>query len=107
MSGYEIVSRIHKLEEHLATLGFSLSPPEGTGAREALASIKPNGRDGLPVYSRDASIFTGSIEGIECWVAGAMWSREYDKMLGLSNTEKRQRKEQDIRNKQLAIILGE
>lgn len=107
MSGYEIVRRIRKLEEQLAILGFSLQPPKYAMESHEGASIMPNGNDGLPVYARDACIFTASIEGIETWVAGAMWARDYDKMLGLSNPEKRERKEQDIRNKRLINKLGE
>lgn len=107
MTGYEMVQRIRKLEEQLASLGFELCPPEFYNTRDTYAAIKPLGNDGLPVYSRDVHIFTATIESIETWVAGVLWARDYDKMIGLSNPEKRERKEQDTRNKILINKLGE
>lgn len=107
MTGYEMVQRIRKLEERLASLGFELCPPEFHNTRDTYAAIKPLGNDGLPIYARGVCIFTATIESIETWVAGALWARNYDKMLGLSNPEKRERKEQDARNKILINKLGE
>jgi hypothetical protein len=107
MAGYQMVQRILQLEEQLTSLGIKLAPPQYTNEKDSYASLMPLGSDGLPIYARDASIFTASLETIESWVAGALWARDYDKMLGLSNPEKRERKEQDARNKILINKLGE
>lgn len=107
MAGYQMVQRIRQLEEKLTSLGIKLGPPQYTNEKDSYASLMPLGNDGLPIYARDASLFTASIEAIESWVEGVLWARDYDKMLGLSNTVKRERKEQDARNRILINKLGE
>jgi hypothetical protein len=59
-------------------------------------------QDSLPIYSRDAELFTGTIEQLEVWLRGLEWARDYDRMLlGKALDKKRQRREQDHRNQQL------
>jgi len=47
----------------------------------------------LPIYSRDAELFIGSIERLEDWLAGVQWARDYDMMLKVSDDKKRDRAE--------------
>ena len=42
---------------------------------------------------------------LEIWLRGVEWSRKYDQMIKVSDDKKRQRKEQDVRNKQLVQRL--
>ena len=55
----------------------------------------------MPHYRRDAVIFTGTLEEIELWIQGIEWARQYDDMLKISNSKKREEREQVERNKQL------
>ena len=60
--------------------------------------VKPRG-DSLPIYSRDAELFTGSVESLEVWLRGIEWARKYDSLLlGDRHDQRRLRKEQDYRN---------
>jgi hypothetical protein len=60
----------------------------------------------LPIYTRDAELFVGTLEGAAYWMQGVEWARDYDRMVIDKNTDtKRERKEQDERNKQLVRIL--
>ena len=61
--------------------------------------------DKLPVYSRDAELYIGTLEGLEIWMRGIEWARQYDMLLKVSDDKKRERKEQDELNKQLVTRL--
>ena len=64
-------------------------------------ALKPKA-DCLPIYSRDAELFVGTIEQLERWLAGFHFARKYDSLLlGNKHDALRQRKEQDYRNKVL------
>ena len=70
-----------------------------------ILAIKPKD-DSLPVYSRDAEFFVGTISDLERFIQGIEWARKYDTMLfGRSHDQKRVRKEQDVKNQQLVDIL--
>lgn len=106
MAGYTLIRRIRILEEKCDELGFLICH-----AREFqtefgdILAIKPKD-DCLPVYSRDAEVFVGTISDLERFIQGIEWARKYDSMMfGRSHDLKRARKEQDIRNKQLVDIL--
>ena len=62
--------------------------------------------DSLPIYTRDAILFAGSLESADQFMQGIAWARDYDRMVVDRNIDtKRVRKEQDLRNKQLIEIL--
>ena len=70
-------------------------------------SLIPKDADALPIYSRDAELFVGSIERLEDWLAGVKWARDYDMMCRISTDEKRTAAEQKERNRQLMRTLKE
>jgi hypothetical protein len=52
-------------------------------------------------------IYVGSLEGVEQWLRGFEWARNYDMMHNLSTDEKRSAAEQKERNRQLMRTLKE
>lgn len=107
MAGYNAIMSLRRLEEEVNNLGFMFSQPKngwGNDISDRVA-LKPKDADALPIYSRDAEIFCGTLEDLRVWLRGVQWAREYDTMLRLSTAEKRERKEQDERNRQLANLL--
>ena len=101
MAGWNTIERIRRIEEAVDKLGFKFSKSkhsDWTDDHGAL-SLVPKDSDSLPIYSRDAELFVGSLERLEDWLAGVRWAREYDMMLKLSDEKKRERKEQDERNR--------
>ena len=71
-------------------------------------ALVPKDKDALPIYSRDAVMFAGSLESADCWMRGVLWARDYDSMvIDKKMDDKRVRKEQDERNKQMVKILKE
>ena len=104
--GWMDVQRIKRVEEAANKLGFIFAAGSYTWGNEGVGVIylKPKD-DMLPIYSRDAEIFNGSIEQIDTWLIGIEWARHYDAMIKLSNDKQRVRKEQDERNRQLMRTL--
>ena len=65
-------------------------------------AVKPKDADSLPVYTRDAELFTGTLEQLRIWLQGVQWAREYDMMLKLSDEKKRAIKEDAERARQFS-----
>ena len=109
MSGYETVRRIRRMEEEVNNLGFKFSKPKHGDWEQTERSISlvPKDPDALPIYSRDAELYVGSLELLETWLMGVRWAREYDMMLRLSDDKKRSAAEQKERNKNLMRTIKE
>ena len=107
MSGWNQVQRVRRLEEQVDKLGFKFAKPRhGDWVEEnQRLSLVPKDHNSLPIYSRDAELYSGSLEDIDVWLAGVQWAREYDMLLRLSDSKKRARKEQDERNRILMKTL--
>lgn len=107
MAGYHIVRLVKRIEEKADELGFMLCYPTwNSDSSVDLISIKPKpDANILPLYSRDAILFTGSLDQLEKFFDGVSWARNYDEMLKVSSEKTRSKKEQDVRNKQLMQVL--
>ena len=109
MSGWNTIERIRRVEQQVDALGFKFAKSkhsDWTDDHGAL-SLVPKDDNVLPIYSRDAELFVGSLERLEDWLAGVQWARDYDMMLRLSDEKKRGGAEQKERNRQLMRILKE
>jgi hypothetical protein len=102
MSGYNLIRKIKYLEEECDKLGFRITHAKVFYKEFGdVVALMPRD-DCLPVYSRDAEVFVGTIEALEHWLQGLHFARKYDSMLmGKNFDAQRQRKEQDYRNRQL------
>ena len=109
MTGFYLVQRIRRLEDECDNLGLMMCSSR-FGARGSnttdVVGIVPKDHESLPIFSRDAELFVGTLDALEAWIEGIKWARNYDRMLfGKNNDAKRRRKEQDYRNQQLVNIL--
>jgi hypothetical protein len=109
MSGWNTIQRIKRVEQLVEELGFKFSKSKHSDWTEdhGALSLVPKDADSLPIYSRDAELFVGSIERLEDWLHGVRWAREYDTLLRLSDEKKREAAEQKERNRQLMRTLKE
>jgi hypothetical protein len=109
MSGWNTIQRIKQIEQMVDKLGFKFKQPKhGDWERqEQSLALVPKDHDSLPIYSRDAELYIGSLERLEDWLHGVRWAREYDMMLRLSDEKKRMAAEQKERNRQLMRTLKE
>lgn len=110
MTGMNKINQLRRIEKELDELGFKIVEPKfryGFDRTEGYDSIAiiPKDNESLPVFSRDAEIFIGTLEAIEVWMQGVDWARRYDQLLKVSNDKKRKRKEQDVLNEQMVAIL--
>jgi hypothetical protein len=109
MSGWETIQRIKRVEQLVDELGFKFAKSKHSdwSDNHGALSLKPKDPDALPIYSRDAELFIGTVERLEDWLAGVRWAREYDMMLKLTDEKKRTAAEQKERNRQLMRTLKE
>jgi hypothetical protein len=105
MAGYHAVQELRRLEADLDRLGLMLCNPKHGGWSgddySDRAGVKPKDAEALPIYARDAELFTGTLEQIKVWLIGVQWARQYDNMLKLSDEKKRAKKEDDYRHAQM------
>ena len=109
MIGWMDVQRVKRVEEVANKMGFMLAAGSYTWGNDSPSNpiyLKPLD-DMLPQYSRDAEIFSGSLEEIDRFLLGITWARQYDEILKVSNPTLRERKEQDYRNKHLLDTIKE
>jgi hypothetical protein len=109
MAGYETIRLLKNIEEEIDQLGFKFAKPKHGDweQTERSLSLVPKDLDSLPIYSRDAELYVGSLEALQTWLHGVRWAREYDRILKLSDDEKRAKAEQKERNRQLMRTLKE
>ena len=106
MSGWNTIRQIRKLEERADLLGMKFTAYKHDDMYGENVALVPKDRDALPIYSRDAILFAGSLEHADRFMQGVLWAREYDRMVVDRKMDaKRARKEQDERNKQLMKML--
>lgn len=106
MSGYNLIRKIHYLEEECDKLGFMICQARHyVNDFGDVVALKPKA-DCLPIYSRDAELFVGTIDELERWLQGFHFARKYDSMLfGNKYDNQRDRKEKDYRNKLLLNMI--
>ena len=112
MAGYRLIEKIRRIEAISDRLGLKLASPRvfaGTYNQTDILALIPKDKDSLPLYTRDAELFCGTLEEVENWITGVLWARDYDRMLfGINHDTNRGRKEETHRHKNLIkIIKGE
>ena len=106
MTGWNTLRKIQVLKERADLLGMKFAQYRHNDYNEDNVALIPKDQDSLPIYTRDAILFAGSLEGAGKFMQGVLWAREYDRMTVDRNLDaKRVRKEQDERNRQMLKIL--
>lgn len=105
MSGYSTYTRWQRIEAQAKQLGFRLANPKhghwGGGAQDGIdqVALYPDGEE-LPVYTRDADIYTGTFNQVETFLNGWARAQQYDMILRLSDGKKRKKYEDKERARQ-------
>lgn len=96
MNGWSTYTRWQRITELATGMGFRLGRSKMAAWSDSdshdSVSIYP-AEDAMPIWSRDAELFTGSFHDVEVWLAGWIRAQEYDRMLRMSDPEKRKRYE--------------
>ena len=81
MAGMNIYRTLKNLEKQANDLGFRFCFSQYRfDSNDDVIGLQPLD-DHLPVYSRDAELFTGSHSEIICFLRGIEWARKYDEMI--------------------------
>jgi hypothetical protein len=105
--GWDDVQRMKRVEARANALGFEFTDGGkswAAGGTSISIYVQPKD-DLLPLYSRTATFFTGSIESIDSWLDGIEWARHYDELLKVSNDKKRAKQEDLVRQQHLMKTL--
>jgi len=100
MSGYSTYTRWQRIEAQAKLLGFRLgNPRHGSWTTWTMhedgdmVTLYPDG-EALPIYTRDADLFTGTFRDVEIFLGGWTKAQSYDMILRMTD-EKRRRKFED------------
>jgi hypothetical protein len=110
MTGYATIKKYEFVLHRLNQLGLTIAKPSfsmyDSDKFVAVVPMQGTVEEPVPIYSRDAELFVGSLEEVENWVDGVEWARQYDMILfGKKHNDNRKRKEQDVRNRNLVDTL--
>lgn len=90
--GMDTIERIDRVRAVVDRLGFRMGKPPyaAYGETENVDNIALYPKDdSLPIYNRDACLFTGNLVELEYWIKGVDWARQYDSYLGVANEQRR------------------
>lgn len=89
--GMNMIERVDQVRELADFFGFRLGRRPhhefGDGSLDVIALYPKDDR--LPVYSRDACLFVGSLSDVENFLDGVRWSRKYDNLIGAMTDQRR------------------
>jgi len=106
MAGWNTIKRLRNLEERADQLGMRFDAYKHDDRYGENIALLPRDQDALPIYSRDACLFAGTLEEADRFMQGVLWAREYDRMTIDRNLDKkRAQKEENERNLQLVKRL--
>ena len=95
MTGYSLILKIQALEKQLHDLGMRWGYDSRGGYNNEfgdIVAVFPR-EEALPIYVRDAVLFCGNLKQLETWLAGIRWARDYDRMLRISDKDRRKKGE--------------
>ncbi len=84
-----MIDRIDRVRAAVDRLGFRMgrSPLRAADDIDTITLYPKD--ECLPVYNRDAALFTGTLLDLERWLAGVDWARQYDSYLGAMSDKRR------------------
>ena len=88
-----MIDRIDRVRAAVDRLGFCMGKTP-YHLSEDLDSITLYPKDNaLPIYAKDAALFTGNLAELEQWLKGVDWARQYDSYLGAMSDKRREQYE--------------
>lgn len=108
MTGYATIEKYKFVLYRLNQIGLTIAKSKygDVITQMSVMPMQDTVEETVPIYSRDAELFIGTLEEIEFWIYGVEWARQYDMVLfGKKHNDNRKRKEQDVRNRNLVDKL--
>jgi hypothetical protein len=89
--GMDMIERVDRVRDLAEFFGFRLGRRAHSGFGDSgldVIALYPK-EDRLPVYSRDACLFVGSLSDVENFLDGIQWARKYDNLIGATTDQRR------------------
>jgi hypothetical protein len=104
VAGWQLLKSFRDVEERAHKLGLTFAPSKYSGMEFDTIALVPL-YENLPIYNREAEIFSGSLQDIDKWLRGVEWSRNYDNLMMSKNDEKRKTAENKYQQRELLKII--
>ena len=91
--GINMIERIDRVRDLVDKLGFRIGHAPYQGEDIDSLSLYAKGNL-LPIYARDAVLFTGTLADLEQWLSGVQWARQYDAYVNACSDKRRSQAEQ-------------
>ena len=97
MSGYDTYTRYQRIEAQAKSLGFRLGRPPhhynySSTEHGDMVTLYPDDT-ALPIYRRDAELWSGTFNEIELFLTGWAKAQQYDAMLRMTDDKRRKQYE--------------
>lgn len=103
--GWKTYQKFIDLNESLSKFGLKLDKPKHDWIDIDTVAVRPLGDDGAPCFSRDAELYSGTLQDVEKWFLGYYAGYNYLKNIKATTDTKIAKCEQLVRNKKLVEEL--
>ncbi len=100
VAGWQLLRSFRDVEERANQIGLKFAPSRYSGMEFDTIALIPLDEN-LPIYNREAEVFSGTLQDIDKWICGVEWSRNYDNLMMSKNDEKRQTAERKYQQREL------
>lgn len=100
VAGWQLLKNFRDVEARANKIGLKFGPSKFSGMEFDTIALVPF-NEHLPIYNREAEVFTGSLQDIDKWLQGITWARNYDDLMKVSNDDKRQTAERKYQQREL------
>ena len=104
VAGWQLLKSFRDVESRANKIGLKFAPSKYSGMDFDTIALIPLDEH-LPIYNREAEIFTGTLQDIDKWLQGITWARNYDDLMKVSNDEKRQTSERKYQQRELLRVI--
>ena len=104
VAGWQLLQSFRNVEARANKIGLKFGPSKFIGMQFDTIALVPFDEH-LPIYNREAEVFTGTLQDIDKWLQGITWARNYDDLMKVSNDEKRQTAESKYNQRELLKVI--
>jgi len=104
VAGWQLLKSFRDVELRANKIGLKFGPSKYSGMEWDTIALLP-ADELLPIYNREAEVFTGTLQDIDKWLRGVEWARNYDDLMKVSNDEKRQTSERKYQQRDLLKVI--
>jgi hypothetical protein len=104
VAGWQLLKSFRDVEARANKIGLKFAPSKYSGMEFDTIALVPFDEH-LPIYNREAEVFTGTLQDIDKWLQGITWARNYDDLMKVSNDEKRETAERKHQQRELLRVI--